>query len=244
MMVEVMAVLSQFSGNILAACRPQITRNYNDKLILSKLVSFATRSTLFMMFVPSISLLIYTQIIVQLWLGNVPAYTVIFIRLLIIDTLLKGIFEPIAIVNNAGGKIKWYQLSITILFILQFILSYILLKIGCSPTVPYFVIVFISFIGIFVRCFIVRKIDGFSMRNFARNTVIPVLKVVISLLLGATVFYVVLYSQETSISNLIINVTILSIYSSLCCYRFGFTLSERKKLNDKIRIILNKYLCF
>lgn len=237
-------VLSQFSGNILAACRPQITRNYNDKHLMNKLVSFTTRSTLFMMFIPAISLLIYTPVIVKLWLGNVPEYTVIFIRLLIVDTLLRGIFEPIAIVNNAGGKIKWYQLSITILYILQFIFSYIALKAGGSPASPYLVIVLISFLGIMVRCYIVQKIDGLSMKEFIRHTITPVLKVTLSLFIGGAALYFTLYNPANSVIILIINIIILSIFSSLCCFLLGFSLPERNRLSNNIRNIYRKYLCF
>lgn len=239
---SVQAMLYQFSGNILAASKPQITRNYNDKSVLTKLVSFTTRSTVFMMLVPSVPLLIYTPNVLQLWLGTVPEYTVIFIRLLIIDALLRGIIEPVALVNHAGGKVKWYQLAITFLFILQFVLSYVCLKSGLSPASPYYVIVLITFIGVTVRCLLVKKIDNFPLRDFIKSSILPITKVLALILVGTGIFYYAIYKENISIKELILNTILLSSYILLCSFLIGFTKSERMKTSMKFKTIIRRFI--
>lgn len=70
--------------------------------------------------------------VLGLWLVDVPAHTANFVVLVLLYSLLDGILTPIAIGVFAQGEIKAYEIALCIIYAVNFIASYVCLKLGMA----------------------------------------------------------------------------------------------------------------
>lgn len=185
---SVQSILYQFSNNILAAGKPQITHEYGEKNRsgLYDLVNLTTKTTFFMMLLPAVPLFFFTNQILALWLTIVPPMTAIFIKILILDMLFRAIYEPIAIVNQAGGNVRLYQLTVTCFYLFQFVGAYAFLSLEFPAYYAYLSILLCTLLGIYPRLKIVQKVDNYDIVNFVKFSMFPIFKVfgIVVLILG------------------------------------------------------------
>ena len=107
-----------------------------------------------------------TPYILGLWLKEIPDYTVVFTKLVLINGLIDTTNSPTIISVLATGKIRIYELIVGSLFILNLPLSYIALKIGGEPTVTMIIAIILAMIVTFVRAIIVCKLIGFVFSRY------------------------------------------------------------------------------
>ena len=72
----------------------------------------------------SIPVILETKYVLSLWLGQVPEYTLIFVRLVIVNTLIDSFTYIIGATVQATGRIKKYQLCVGGILLLNLPLSY------------------------------------------------------------------------------------------------------------------------
>lgn len=226
---SVQGILYQFSGNIIAASKPQITRQYGEsnKSELYELVNLTTKSTFFMMLLPSVPLFFFTPQVLSIWLTTVPPMTAIFIRILIVDMLVRATYETIAIVNQAGGNVHNYQLVVTGFYLLQFVGAYFFLSNGFPAYYAYFSILICSLVGILPRLLIVRKIDAYDIGDYLRNSLWPIVKVVACIVLLGYIAWSLDVTNIEKISLLIGWSIILVMATFVIIALFGLTNQER-----------------
>lgn len=105
---QVNAGIYNFVSNFQIAMKPQITKRYamGDTNSMMVLVHNSSRYSFFLLLYLTLPVLIKTPYILNLWLGIVPEYTVMFLRLVLIVTLINSITGPVATAIQAKGKIK------------------------------------------------------------------------------------------------------------------------------------------
>lgn len=135
--MQAMNAISQFSSNFMMAVNPQITKSYavNNKEYLYDLIFKSSRVTFLLMSFLVIPLLFETPFILELWLKNVPEYTVHFFRLSLIIAIFDSLSLPLSQAIGATGNLKYYQITVGGLLLLILPVSYIFLKYGGSPLV-------------------------------------------------------------------------------------------------------------
>ena len=113
---QVNAGIYNFVSNFQIAMKPQITKRYamGDTNSMMVLVHNSSRYSFFLLLYLTLPVLIKTPYILHLWLGIVPEYTVMFLRLVLIVTLINSITGPVATAIQAKGKIKLFQTILTI----------------------------------------------------------------------------------------------------------------------------------
>lgn len=167
--------LLSFGNNFKQALVPQITKSYsnNDSNVAWNLIEKGTRMTYFLFFIFSIPFLLKAEFILKLWLGNVPEYTAIFVRLIIINALLEIFNSFLWNIANASGKIKyWYSLSY-ITCAISLTLFYLICKMGYPPYYALMVSPFLKFVNYPIYYKLARKLYGFSIRFFTVKALIP-----------------------------------------------------------------------
>jgi len=95
-------------NNVVAAFRPQIIKQYasGDFIRMMHLMGQALKITLILLCLFSIPVIIEMPFLLQLWLKVVPAYTVVFCRILLLDNLLGIVNFIINLGVYAQGDIK------------------------------------------------------------------------------------------------------------------------------------------
>lgn len=208
---QVISAVNQLSANFFTAVKPQIYKTYaaND---LQSLYSLVFRSTILCYFLVSLlafPILTNTDYVLSLWLKDVPEYTVPFTQLVIVNGLIDSTNGPTIASALATGKIKKYELIISVLVALNLPVSYIFLKLGYSPYITVVISIVISLVSALVRAYLLNQMIGISLKKYLY--VFIKLIVVSSLVLG--ILYKTCYNYATNLAEFIL----LSIFSVLLC---------------------------
>ena len=109
--LQVSTVIDRFSSSMMTAAAPQIIKSYAERDIayMTSVIEKASKFSFFLSCAISMPIIWETRYILHIWLGDVPDYTVIFTRLLVIDSLVNIFFQPLATAANATARIKGIQ---------------------------------------------------------------------------------------------------------------------------------------
>lgn len=238
--LQVNGIISGFSVNFLMALTPQITKQYANGNIRNSInfVYSGCRYSFYLLTFVSIPVIINADYILNLWLYRVPEYTSEFIRLALIAALINSMAQPLVTALQATGKIKVFQISICIVMLLELPLSYMILYLGGKPYMAMYPTIFVTFLGLFVRFIILRKlVPSYNLRYFTfaiigRNFVIGTICYIISKLIH-NMFNI-------SLISLITTSALSCITTLILIYLFGISNEERDMLNKKIIFLFNK----
>lgn len=165
---QVYNAVSQLSNNFFTAVKPQIYKSYaaGEKETLYKLVLRSTTMSSLLLSLLVFPILANTSYILGLWLKEIPAYTVVFTQLVLINGLVDVTNGPTIATVLATGKIRNYELIVGGLFILNLPISYIALKLGCEPTMTMLISIALAVIVTFVRALIMCRMIGFGLTKY------------------------------------------------------------------------------
>ena len=230
---QIDGVIQQFVSNFNTAFSPQLTKSYaaGDMIYFHKLIIAGSKFTAFLLLFLIVPVCLETETILGLWLVEVPEFTVIFVRFTLIGSFLVSIENPIFVANNATGNIRRYQITISLLSLLNFPLSYIAFKLGQPVVSTYIIYVFIYLIVDIVKPFLAQKNIEMRAITYIRAVLIRVMGVSAIVFLVPWLF---IYTQDPTIGRLI-ETTLVSIFTtSLCVYFLG--------LEDEERVILKQII--
>lgn len=168
---QVNAAVNSFVQNFSMALNPQIVKSYavGDLPYTVTLLFRGARFSYYLFLFFAVPLLIETEVILKLWLKNVPEYAVIFTRLVIVNSIFESFTYTMGTAVQATGKNKWYQFIVGSTILLNLPLAYWFLKCGYEPPVVLLISVFISLVTLFQRILILRHFYRFSFLRFVLN---------------------------------------------------------------------------
>lgn len=96
----------QFVSNFQIAFQPQIVKTYAANQIseFHKLIFRTSKFSFYMIYILSLPIILNTQILLELWLVNVPMYTTIFCQLILGFMIIETITAPLWMAVQATGK--------------------------------------------------------------------------------------------------------------------------------------------
>ena len=132
---QVNVAVNGFATNFMTAINPQITKSYasGDYPYMLTLVQSGARFSFYLLLLLSLPIIIETNTILTLWLKNVPEYTVIFVRLVLVFAMCEVLSGTQITALQATGNIRNYQIVVGSLQLLNFPISYLLLGKGYAP---------------------------------------------------------------------------------------------------------------
>jgi O-antigen/teichoic acid export membrane protein len=176
---QVNAAVYSFVVNFQTAFNPRIVKSYaaRDYDCFIKLIFQTSKFSFYLLLFLILPLSINTEYVLQIWLKNVPAYTVIFTQLILFNSLLDALAGPLWMSIQAAGNIKRYQIMVSCFIFANLPLSYIFLKIGFSPVwIPVIRLVLNIATVIWRVCFLQNKIN-LSLILFLRDVIFPLFMV-------------------------------------------------------------------
>lgn len=237
--VQLGHAITSFVDSFMTAIKPQIIKNYasGDFKTLSKLVFQGAKFSFLIVLIFTLPIFIEIEIILSLWLKNIPNYTIVFIRLNLIVIQIYSFTNTYLTAITATGKIRSYQSYIALFVFILFSITYYLLKKGFPPETTYFIYIIIAFVVMLLRIIHVQKLIGFKIWDFMKNVLTKGLLIFILSLITPTLIY---FYLEQSIIRLGF-VTFSSFVSIiLFSYLFAITKGEKeivmKYIRNKIRI--------
>ena len=173
---QIMAAIQGFSSNIVTAFRPQLVESYaqGNYQRANRLMFSMSKISYSLLFILSLPIILELDYILSLWLdGNVPEYTAVFTRLVLIDMLVNSLNTPLSQVVQAVGKLKTYQMVRSVVILLILPISWGTLKFGADPTAVFIVSVFVSVINQAVSMYLLRRVYEYSYKNYVFNVLLP-----------------------------------------------------------------------
>ena len=230
---QVSSVVSSFMANFQMAINPQITKRYasgeTDSML--RLVFASAKYSFFLLMIIVIPLWIRAPYVLELWLGNVPDYTVTFLRLVLIMLLVDSMANPLVVAMQATGKIRNFQLVIALIMVSNLPISYCVLKMGADAYSVMYVAIATSVVGLFARLLLLRALIPFDFGGFVKN--ILVRNFVVFFLSSLVPLGASSYIQNNFI-GLISVVTVSMVFSLVVIYFIGFQSFERVYFVNKI----------
>lgn len=235
---QVYSSISSFSQNFMTAVRPQIIKSYaqDDLKYMYRLVFSSSKLSFYLLFVLCLPLIISAQFVLELWLKNVPDLAVLFTRLVLIDLLIQSIYSPIAYVSQAANKTREYQISITICYVLIFVVSLFLYKIGCPVYTTFIVSIIIDIIGLFVRLIVVNQTVKFPISAYLKSVIGPAILVVSA----SIIFIIIINIIINQFTDNMLGIIIASLIIPICIvWIIGIDKSEKNLVRNLIYKLFN-----
>ena len=190
------------SSNVGLAISPQITKSYSsgNKERAIKLTFLLAKAQTLMILLVALPVFIETPRLMELWLGDVPEYTVLFVRAILLVCVVQALETSYGPLFLAIGRVKKFELIASLITILVLPLTYLCYSCGFHPISYYIVYVLIEAI-LFVYSYGWLKYEiSFPFKQFIKEIVIRLVLICI-----------ITYGLQILISN----VTALIIYPIL-----------------------------
>lgn len=229
---QVANIINQFSSSFQIAFNPQIVKGYanNELENVTQLVFSTARISFFLLFVIAIPFLIDAEYILGLWLNDVPNYAKEFTFYLLVSFLIEAIAAPLYMTIQATGRIKNYQITVSIILMFNIILGYIFLKLNFSPVFVIMIRCFVALFLLFYRIIIVSKVLKYSINSFFKSVLYRIFFV--SILCFIPLYYFKKYIDIIGFLYFIISI----LLCLLVIYSFGLQKQERRYLNNYIKM--------
>lgn len=238
--MQIYGAVNTFSANFLTATRPQIVKSYaqGDLSYMYHLVFSASKFSFYLLFVLSLPLSLNVEWLLGIWLKEVPPDTALFTRLVLVDLLILASYNPIAYISQASGKVRDYQLSISICFLAIPVLTWIAYRLGFPVYVTFVIAIVVDFIGLFLRMWVLRRVVSFPVCVYLRRVWVPIVCVLtVSLLVSLSVPFGWLPGRTLSA---LVSVVWCVAVSCVSIWLLGLDAGEKSMISKAVRKLLNK----
>lgn len=236
---QVEGIATTFVNNFMAAMNPQITKLYasGDLSNLHILVCRGAKFSFFLMVFFGIPCCLETERLLVLWLGVVPEYTILFVRLSFVASICTLLGNTLVTAQYATGDIKRYQIIITIFGSFVFPLTWLAFKLGGNPAWTYIVYSAVYFVLVFVRIYLVKDMIHMPWQMYVKNVLAKsALVAAISIILPLTIYL----KMPNTIYRFILVWLVSLIVSSIVIYWVGMDSVERNGINRMLSRIRHR----
>lgn len=229
-------VVNDFVTNFQVAFNPQITKNYVSKEYdeLTLLVYRTSRYSSYLVLIFMLPVCFEASDLLHLWLGNYPLYSVEFCILTMVAIYFEAITAPLWMVLVSDVDIKKYQITVSLIFLLNVLFSWIFLALGFVPYVVMIIRIMVNILLIAARLFFVKwKVPTFSKIQWVKevcfkSVLLLIIPFVMTYLLSTVHF-------EYTLLRLFVVAGVAFISTVLCVFFMGMSVNERKFVVEKIK---------
>lgn len=240
--VQVQTAIQGFATNFTMAVNPRIIQDYaqGEKESMFRLMCISAKSSFYLLLILIIPVLIETETLLKLWLKQVPEYSVVFVRLMLIQTLIGILTNPLQTAIHATGKMKKYQLLTGTLTLMNIPISYFLLHNGLDAPVVLVVHNVITCIMVFILLYLLHDIIDFPISLFIKKVLIPALQVLF-IVSFASIPLLYVTSFLSAYIQLVVRVFVVVCISLLSIWKFGLKIEEKMFLKQYLSIIKSRF---
>ena len=225
---SVSGVVYRFVDSFQAAAKPQIVKKcaVHDYDGMNNLIIRVAKFSSYLLGFIGIPLFLEMEYILELWLKDVPEYTIVFARLTLIQGLVQAMDFPLGSGIHAVGKMKLPNITSAFIYMMILPISYLGIKLGASPEITYILVICVYPLAMLMDLYIINKYTGFAsldfiMRVFCKSVVLILFTAFIS-------YFISCHNIESGFARLVITTVVSSlIFTPLVCL-VGLTQGERE----------------
>ena len=231
---HVSSYVSNFVSGFQTAVNPQITKRYAAGEVQSMLflIRSSAKLSFFLLSIVVVPLYIRAGYVLDLWLKDVPALSIEFLRGVLIVSLINSMCGPFVIGLQATGKIKVFQITICIIMLMDLPISWILLKQGMPPYSVVYVAIITELIALLARIILLNRI----IRINIKDTIVKL--VLLDIAVCALMFFVpALFDSlfPQTFLGLVSFCVCSVIWSLILIFTIGLTKKEKEMAKNLIR---------
>lgn len=237
---QILNAVRQFIRSFQTSFRPQLTKSYasGDYGYMRVLYYSATKFSYYLLFTLSLPIIMETPYILHLWLGNnVPEYTAVFTRLVLVTSFVSAFANPTSCIVYATGRIKLMSIIVGVGNILILPVAWLFLELGWSPVSTLVVSLIMTVLIQFARMLVTAKVAPIPLSDYCKKVILPT---ALFSILTPWIPYLLVKLLPVSIWRLLLTGAI----SVLMCVLFGWTVGlnkqEKKFLLSKVQSLLHK----
>ena len=224
---SVSGVVYRFVDSFQVAAKPQIVKlcAVHDFAGMNNLIMRVSKFSSYLMGLIGIPLFLEMDYVLQLWLKDVPEYTVVFARLTLIQGMIQAMDFPLGAGIHAVGKMKLPNITSSIIYMMILPISFIFIKLGASPEIVYIIVISVYPLAMLTDLLIIHKYTDLSIWRFLKEVVAKSFCFVLCTL---SVTYIISCQHiDASLGRVIITTFISSLVFVSLVYLLGFTQGER-----------------
>lgn len=179
--LQVNSAANQFVSNFQTAANPQIVKRFaiKDYEGSRQLLLQTTKFSFYLMFLLGLPICLGAKQLLTIWLKVVPEYTVIFLQLVVVESLFCVFNTSFYRALYAKGRIKENALISPMLGLIRFPIIYLLFKFGFSPiALSWASLITYAILGLIIKPILIIKIVDYKWRDIF-SVFIPCFKVVL-----------------------------------------------------------------
>jgi len=225
-----------FTVNFDQAAAPQITQSVGrgDLSRASSLSHRVCRFCQLLSLLVVFPLFVEMEMVLQIWLGSVPEYTVSFCRIVLITVYVASTGGGLLRLKDALGKIKWFMLTYSFLYFITLPIGYLVFKQGYPPSSILVLYVLTDIICRITQLVLMKRIYDYDVLQFCKEAFPrPFFVIILMLLYGLIYRHLSLHSIWMHLLGLFLTF----LYGTTIIWCIGLKKTER---NSILAFIMNK----
>jgi O-antigen/teichoic acid export membrane protein len=231
--------IQEFVNSFQVASAPQITKTYSSGEIEQEkqLILSACKISFFLLFLLAFPVFLEAELLLKIWLRIPPVDASLFLKLILVDTILCTSAGPMYYAIMATGDIKKYQIIASSVVFGTFATFWIFLELGFPAYFIFYLSILSSLILLRLRLKFLNKMINFSASKYLRVVVLPGFKVILA---SAALPVFIFANFDEGLLRLFL-VCVASFSSTMfSIYLFGLNVEERAFLNKKLKYTLKR----
>lgn len=238
--IQVNMHANQFVTNFQTAANPQIVKLYaaKDYEGSKQLLLQTTRFSYYLMYLLALPICLVADQLLHIWLGIVPEYTVIFLQLIVIQSLFQVFDTSFYRALYAKGQIRENALISPTLGFIMFPVVYVLFKLGCSPVaLSWASLIMYALLGIVIKPILIIKIVGYKWSD-----IFSVFKPCLYVTLASLPLPVAIYCWLNGHDSIVLSFCVITTVSVLSVACASWYLGMDKPMRLKVVEMVGKKL--
>ena len=180
---QVSTTIQTFASSFYTAVRPPLIKSYasGENGYMMNLFTISNKTIFVLTFLLVFPIMMHTEFIINLWLGEVSPYMIEFVRLMLIYSLILCLSYPITTLVQAAGKVKLYHGLVDGFALIILPLNYMLFHYGLCKNASIILMIMVSVFALchLLRLLILKKVISFSIHTYIKEFVFPSCAVVV-----------------------------------------------------------------
>lgn len=238
--LQVNNVANQFVQNFRTAANPQIVKRYaaGDLAGSKNLLLESTKFSYYLMLLIAFPLFFLADPLLHLWLVEVPEYTVVFLQIVIVQSLFQVFDTSFYTALYAKGRIKENAIVSPLTGFLCFPIVYLMFRMGCSPlALSWAYLVCYALLGLVIKPILLNKICDYSWKELAGVYWICLIVTLVALPAPLALYHI-LGVDSIGSSAVVLVASLLSV--AFATWLLGLTPAMRNRLMKAVKSRLGR----
>lgn len=227
------AALGKALDAVTTVINPYCTKTYASGQVKKTLemIYLASKIYVIIQIFIALPLCVFSSELFTLWLGKVPDYTIGFMKIIMLHSVIRSIHYPLNNLFKTVGNLKRYQIAEIIILSLPLVASYLLLRYGCEPYAVFWTLILFETINYAVIIAIAKKDAYLPIEDYIRRTIMPC----VIIIFAAVIDYLICMISKGIFYRLVtLSASLISLL--IIMYIIGLNSYERQLISNLLKI--------